>query len=300
MRHLLLFHQQRFKLFCSSFSAFKLTKIIALIADSLNISIIFGCFYTIEKSKSIPVSEPNISIGDLEMRIEKGRRNRKQWQRGDFVEPPEKPRKDFVGKKVKLRPAVGQGEESNRKPEKKKEKKKSSVAASFCAGVLAKNSKDRHVIDSCVNEYEAALKECGFREGKNGYIRDKLGWKVHCWPSTSYEATLRLNNQLKVDLVEERALKWICVNILDGDKQQNAKDLLVNHDFRVNIVTKDAVKKTTELYKKLVPNVDRPILELKQGTTMSLLYHNIHYVITVPLCPQCHYCTTMSTMSTMS
>ena len=223
----------------------------------------FGCFYTIEKSRSIPVSQPTISVGELEQKIEKGGRSRKQWERGEFVGSPPEKSKEFEGGKVKLSPGVGG--KSKEKNKKEKKAQKSSISSSFCEGILARNSRDKITMKSCIDFYKCALDKCGFREGSNGYIRDKEGWKVHCWPSTSYEVCLRLNNEKRVDYVEEHALKWLCVNILDGDKQENVKNLLVNSDVRMNIVTKDPVKETSVLYKKLVPDTRCPVLEVKEG-----------------------------------
>ena len=232
-------------------------------AESLSVSILFGCFYTVDKSRCIPISQPNITVGDLEFKIEKGRRNRKQWQRGEFVQSPDKD-EEYRGMKVRFHSPEARDEESLER-KKKEKKQKSSIASSFCAGILAKNSRDAFTIESCVKFYKSALEECGFHQGSNGYIRDKEGWKVHCWPSTSYEVCLRLDDQMMVDCVEEHALKWMCVNFLDGDKQEVQKDLLVNSDVRINIVTKDPVKKSSDLYKKLVPRPYQRILEVKHG-----------------------------------
>ena len=239
--------------------------------DSLSLSILFGCFYTVDKSKSIPVSQPTVTVGELELKIEKGRRNRRQWERTEFTAKSQDKTRGFFGEKIALKPTL-LGEDFNEREKKDKEnKKKSSIASSFCAGVLARNSRDDGTVASCIQHYKSALEKCGFREGRNGYIRDKQGWKVHCWPSTSYEVCLRLDDDMKVDLVEEHALKWLCVNFLDGNKQENSNNLLINSDFRINMVTKDPVKETSDLYRKLVPDHTRPILELKQGLNMIFL-----------------------------
>ena len=194
--------------------------------------------------------------------MEKGKRNRKQWQRGEYVSSEEKDEK-YLGKKVPITP--GKNDNKGGKIKEKEKKKKSSIASSFCAGILSKNSRDAFTIKSCVEFYKSALEKCGFHLGSNGYIRDKQGWKVHCWPSTSYEVCLRLDEQMRIDFVEEHALKWLCVNFLNGDKQEIRKDLLVNNDIRINIVTKDPVRKSSDLYKKLVPSTNQPILEIKHG-----------------------------------
>ena len=238
----------------------------------------FGSFYTIEKSRSIPESQPTISVSELEQKIEKGGRSRKQWERGEFAGSSPEKSKEFLGEKVQLEP--GAGSKSEKKKKKEKKTQKSSISSSFCEGILAKNSRDKITIESCIELYKCALDKCGFREGSNGYIRDKVGWKVHCWPSTSYEVCLRLNNDKRVDCVEEHALKWLCVNILDGDKQENVKNLLVNSDVRINIVTKDPVKETSELYKKLVPDDKCPILEVKEGGMFlnNVIIHCLTYL----------------------
>lgn len=213
----------------------------------------------------MPPSQPTIEINDLELRIEKGRRNRKKWERGEFVGSPIPNSNDYQGTKVKLGAAKVGGMKIRGKPGSKGEKKKNSITAAFCAGVLAKNTHHVNVIESCENVCRSALKDCGFHEGRNGYIKDKIGWRVYSWPSSSYEATLKLNKEMKVDLVEERGLKWLTVNMIDGDKQELAEGLLLNNDFRINIITKDAVKEGSNLYKKVVPETDQKILRIKEG-----------------------------------
>lgn len=238
---------------------------LACILDSLTISILFGCFYSINISKSLPASQQTIAISELALRIEKGRRNRKQWQRSEFSAHQGSDESGSSNQKVELHSARKSKIEKRVSKPSLKNKKKSSVTTAYCAGVLAKNTRDKHIISTSESSFKAALEECGFVKGQNGYIRDNHGWKVHCWPSSSYEVTLRLNERLAVDSVEERALKWLCVNLLDGEKQETANGLLTNSDIRINITTKDAVKETTDLYKKLVPTTEMPLLEVKKG-----------------------------------
>ena len=226
----------------------------------------------VDISRSLPVSQPTESVQNLELRIEKGRRNRKNWQRGEFIAPPDDNEvRSF--KKIQLDSIKGHDVKSTsqQKPKKngKKDSKKSSVTASFCNGLLAENNRNPSVSESIRAIYVSALEECGFSPGSNGYSREKIGWKVHSLPSSSYEAVIRLDAQSNFKEVHERALKWLSVNFLDVDMQEKNEGVIVNNDFRFNIVTKDAVRRESDLFKKVVPKPHRPMLDTRSGEILE-------------------------------
>ena len=234
----------------------------------------FGSCYTVDISRSLPISQPTESVQNLELRIEKGRRNRKNWQRGEFTAPPDDNEITPASlKKVKLGSINGQdGKSSSRQKASKKEKKdskKSSVTSSFCNGLLAENNRNPSVSESSRAVYVSALEECGFSPGSNGYSREKIGWKVYSLPSSSYEAVIRLDAQSSFKEVHERALKWLSVNFLDVDMQETNEGVMVNNDFRFNIVTKDAVRHESDLFKKVVPKPHRPMLDTRSGKILK-------------------------------
>ena len=52
---------------------------------SLEMTTRFGCFYVLDVSSSIPSASKSIPFQELEIGLEKGRRTRKNWERGEFV-----------------------------------------------------------------------------------------------------------------------------------------------------------------------------------------------------------------------
>ena len=52
---------------------------------SLEMTTRFGCFYILDVSSSIPSASKSIPFQELEIALEKGRRTRKNWKRGEFV-----------------------------------------------------------------------------------------------------------------------------------------------------------------------------------------------------------------------
>ena len=52
---------------------------------SLQVTTRFGCFYILDVSSSIPSASKSIPFHELEIALEKGRRTRKKWERGEFV-----------------------------------------------------------------------------------------------------------------------------------------------------------------------------------------------------------------------
>ncbi|XP_065062019.1 uncharacterized protein LOC135688892 isoform X1 [Rhopilema esculentum] len=231
------------------------------VIDSLSTSITFGSFYTVNISQSLPPTQTTLSVDELGIKIEKGRRNRKNWQRGEFVAEPE-PNRFFA--KARLGPAKGDLAVEKKKP-KHRDTKKSSITSSFCSGILAQNNHDKAVLQLCEEAFISSLAECGFALGTNGFDRSEVGWKVHSLPSSSYEVVISLDQEMKNKAVEERALKWISANVVDGDGSEAVKGLLANHDIRINIISRDSVPENSDLWKKVVPEPDIPILELKEG-----------------------------------
>lgn len=243
-------------------------------SGSLSISLMFGSCYTVDISRSLPISQPTESVQNLELRIEKGRRNRKNWQRGEFTAPPDDNKAPPASlKQIHLSPIKGHdgGVRSRQKPTKnvKKDSKKNSVTASFCNGLLAENNRNPSVSELSRTVYVSALEECGFSPGSNGYSREKIGWKVHSLPSSSYEAVIRLDAKSNFLEVHERALKWLSVNFLDVDTQETNKGLMVNNDFRFNIITKDPVRHESDLFKKVVPKPHGPMLDTRSGKILK-------------------------------
>ena len=214
-------------------------------------------------SRSLPPTQTTLSVDELGIKIEKGRRNRKNWQRGEFVAEPE-PNVSSFFMKTRLGPSKGDLNGEKKEP-KHRDTKKSSITSSFCSGILAQNNHDKAVIQLCEDAFISSLAECGFAPGTNGFDRSEVGWKVHSLPSSSYEVVIRLDQEMKNKAVEERALKWISANFVDGDGSEAVKGLLANHDFRINIISRDSVPENSDLRKKVVPEPDIPILELKEG-----------------------------------
>ena len=54
--------------------------------NSLEVTTRFGCLYFIEVSAILPSASKTVSFQELRIALEKGRRTRKIWERGDFVE----------------------------------------------------------------------------------------------------------------------------------------------------------------------------------------------------------------------
>ena len=52
--------------------------------SSLEVTARFGCFYLIDVSSRLPSSQNSIAVEELQLSLEKGRRCRKAWKRGDF------------------------------------------------------------------------------------------------------------------------------------------------------------------------------------------------------------------------
>ena len=52
---------------------------------SLEITTRFGCFYILDVSSAIPSTSKSIPFQELEIALEKGRRTKKNWERGEFV-----------------------------------------------------------------------------------------------------------------------------------------------------------------------------------------------------------------------
>ena len=52
---------------------------------SLEVVTRFGCFYVLNVSTSLPSASKSIPFQELEIALEKGRRTRKNWERGEFV-----------------------------------------------------------------------------------------------------------------------------------------------------------------------------------------------------------------------
>ena len=53
--------------------------------NSLEVTARFGCLYFIEVSATLPSASKTVSFQELQIALEKGRRTRKIWERGDFV-----------------------------------------------------------------------------------------------------------------------------------------------------------------------------------------------------------------------
>ena len=53
--------------------------------NSLEVTTRFGCLYFIEVSATLPSASKTVSFQELQIALEKGRRSRKVWERGDFV-----------------------------------------------------------------------------------------------------------------------------------------------------------------------------------------------------------------------
>ena len=53
--------------------------------NSLEVTARFGCLYFIEVSATLPSASRTVSFQELQIALEKGRRTRKIWERGDFV-----------------------------------------------------------------------------------------------------------------------------------------------------------------------------------------------------------------------
>eukprot|EP00794_Sanderia_malayensis_P004794 gene4794-5421_t len=234
--------------------------------DSMKISVVFGSFYTVEISRSFPPSQPAESLGMLEQKVEKNRRNRRNWERGEFTGPqPKKSEDDSVKSfaKTNLKKASGG---AKMKSFSRNNKKKSTVTSAFCPGILERNSSSPNTVAACRQIFVDSLRECGFVHGTNGYMaRLKGPWKVHSVPSTSYEVIAQVGNDLKVTEVTERALKWACGNVLHGKVPTANKELMRQHDFRVNVITKDTVHPDSKLYKTIVPTDSKQIFNVKAG-----------------------------------
>ena len=58
----------------------------AMMLQSLEVTIRFGCFYLVDIDGHLPETQKSLQIQELQMSVEKGRRSRKSWSRGEFVE----------------------------------------------------------------------------------------------------------------------------------------------------------------------------------------------------------------------
>ncbi len=239
----------------------------------MRVSLVFGCFYTVEISTSLPPSQPAESIENLEQKIEKNRRNRKNWQRGEYTGSGNCPqesegRAKYPTKELAPSKGVNSGGYQCMRPKDKGKKKRSTVTSAFCPGLLERNCSSSSTISACEKIFIESLMECGFEAGTNGYVRNKSPWKMHSVPSTSYEVIAQIDEDLRVTEVTERALKWVCANVVHGKTQSSNKDLMVNHDFRVNVVTKDPVLKDSKLYRTIVPNDHSQLIRIKSGNCL--------------------------------
>ena len=52
--------------------------------NGLEVTIRFGCFYLVDIDAHLPDSQTSIQIQELQFSVEKGRRSRKAWSRGEF------------------------------------------------------------------------------------------------------------------------------------------------------------------------------------------------------------------------
>ena len=52
--------------------------------QSIEITSRFGCFYLVNRADQLPVSQSSINIQELQYSMEKGRRSRKSWRRGEY------------------------------------------------------------------------------------------------------------------------------------------------------------------------------------------------------------------------
>ena len=58
----------------------------ATMLQSLEVTIRFGCFYLVDVDGHLPETQKSLQIQELQLSVEKGRRSRKSWARGEFVE----------------------------------------------------------------------------------------------------------------------------------------------------------------------------------------------------------------------
>ena len=63
--------------------------------------------------------------------------------------------------------------------------------------------------------YLEALSQCGFKPGLT-YTRKPYAWKVSCNPSSCFQVSLCLSEDLEVLKVEERPLSWVHGSLLSG------------------------------------------------------------------------------------
>ncbi len=212
------------------------------------------------------------------MKIEKNQRNRKNWERGEYTGRAENQEEPGAGgerfEMVRLRQALHAVEEKPKTLRGKSDKKRSSVTAAFCEGILEKNGDSMQLVDACEEIFSNALQECGFEPGRHGFSREKSPWKMQTVPSTSFEVIAHLDDQLRMTEVNERALKWVSANIVHGGSQLVKNNLMVNHDFRVNICTKEGIAQGSKLHQTLVPRPNQTILTIKAGLCIPVIrYH---------------------------
>ena len=56
----------------------------AALKNSINVTARFGSFYLVDVSCRLPDAQNSISIKELELAMEKGRRSRSDWKRGEY------------------------------------------------------------------------------------------------------------------------------------------------------------------------------------------------------------------------
>ena len=57
----------------------------ATMLQSLEVTVRFGCFYLVDIEGHLPETQRSLQIQELQLSVEKGRRSRKSWARGEFV-----------------------------------------------------------------------------------------------------------------------------------------------------------------------------------------------------------------------
>ncbi|XP_057311884.1 uncharacterized protein LOC130649592 [Hydractinia symbiolongicarpus] len=225
--------------------------------ESLELTTRFGCFYLVNISSRLPDSQTSISIRELEAAVEKGRKSRKSWKRGEF-----KPNFDSDGGKPnlpdsaryqmrKLPPLRGRFSEKVGRKFAKQKNVRRGIAGVFTPGLLKENSRDDSARQQLLVVYGSVLQECGFVEGSSR-TRQPAQWKVTLSPSSSYEVQISCDEELKIVKVAERSLHWVHGTIITGDKQNFVGNVHTNPDIRMLVSSTDDVKEGSDLYRAVL------------------------------------------------